>query len=244
MGRLAVFFAVMALVFGAVLGRAQEAWPQAQPQVGGTLRHARNIDAKTLDPHFSVQWSERYVLYTIYNTLVGLDKGFNIVPELAESWTVSDEGKTITFKLRRGVKFHDGTDFNADAVKWNIDRILSADARTPLRSLIGPYIDAVVVVDPFTVRFNLKAPFRPLLATLAERPGFMASPAAVRRYGQDFGRNPVGTGPFRFVEWIPDQRIVVQRNDRYWEPGKPYLNRIEFVHVPEKQVQLTALRTV
>jgi peptide/nickel transport system substrate-binding protein len=238
--RVTAVLSALVLACAALAGAQQT---PSQPQAGGVLRHARNIDAKTLDPHFSVQWSERYVLYTVFNTLVGLDKDFNIVPELAESWAVSNDGRAITFRLRRGVKFHDGTDFTAEVVKWNIERILSPETRSPLRSLIAPYVDAVVVVDPATVRFDLKAPFRPLLAALAERPGFMVSPSAVRRYGRDFGRNPVGTGPFRFAEWIPDQRIVVQRFDGYWERGKPYLTRIEFLHVPEKQVQLTALRT-
>jgi peptide/nickel transport system substrate-binding protein len=239
--RVVTALTLLALLFASPTTQAQEV--RSQPRPGGTLRYARNIDAKTLDPHFSVQFSERYVLYTVFNTLVGLDKDFNVVPELAESWTTSADGKAITFNLRRGVKFHDGTDFNAEAVKWNIERILNPETRSPLRSLIGPYIDAVVVVDAARVRFDLKAPFRPLLSALAERPGFMVSPAAARRFGGDFGRNPVGTGPFRFAEWIPDQRIVVQRFDGYWERGKPYLNRIEFRHVPEQQVQLTALRT-
>ena len=89
-------------------------------------------DAKTLDPHYSVQFSERYVLYMVFNTLVGLDKGFNVVPELARAWPISPDGKHVTFQLQRGVKFHDGTDFTADVVKWNIERILDpADEVAP-----------------------------------------------------------------------------------------------------------------
>jgi peptide/nickel transport system substrate-binding protein len=231
---------LVVLVLAAASSGAQQ--PQV-PQTGGTLRYARNIDAKTLDPHFSVQWSERYVLYAVFNTLVGLDKDFKVVPELAESWSTSEDGKAISFKLRSGVRFHDGTSFDAAAVKWNLDRILNAENRSPLRSLIGPYIASIAVVDPQAVRIDLTAPFRPLLAALAERSGFMVSPTAVQKLGRDFGRNPIGTGPFRFVEWVPDRRVVLQRFDGYWDKGKPYLDRIEYLHAPEKQVQLTMLRT-
>lgn len=216
---------------------------EGAPQYGGTLRYARNFDGKTLDPHYSVQWAERYVLYCVYNTLVALDSEFNVVPELAESWDVSEDGTDLTFHLRDGVTFHDGTEFNAEAVKWNIERVLDPDNNSPQRSQLEPAIESVEVLDDLTVIFHLKQPFRPLLAALAERPGFIVSPTAVEEYGEDFGLNPVGTGPFRFVEWIPDSRVVVERNEDYWDEGMPYLDRIEFLHVPEGQVQMTMLRT-
>ena len=104
------------------------------PVRGGTLRIGWIPDAKILDPHFSVQFSERYALYMIFNTLVGLDKAFNVVPELARAWQVSPDGKRVTFQLQRGVKFHDGTDFNADVVKWNLERILDPQTKSPQRS--------------------------------------------------------------------------------------------------------------
>jgi peptide/nickel transport system substrate-binding protein len=210
---------------------------------GGTLVYARNIDAKTLDPHFSAQFSERYMLYAIYNTLVGYDKDFNIVPDLATSWDVGSDGKTITFHLRPNVKFHDGTDCDATAVKWNFDRILDPKVNAPVRTQLQPPLTSVDVVDKTTVRLNIDQPWRPLIAALGDRPGFIVSPTAVQKYGQDYGRNPVGTGPFKFTEWVADNHITVQRFDGYWDQGKPYLDTIEMRHVPDSQVQLTMIRT-
>jgi peptide/nickel transport system substrate-binding protein len=214
-----------------------------QPTKGGTLVYARNIDAKTLDPHFSAQFSERYMLYAIYNTLVGYDKDFNIVPDLAASWDVGSDGKTISFHLRPNVKFHDGTDCDAAAVKWNYDRILDPKVNAPVRSSLQPPLTSVDAVDKTTVRFNLDQPWRPLIAALGDRPGFIVSPTAVQKYGQDYGRNPVGSGPFKFVEWVTDNHITLQRFDGYWDTGKPYLDSIQMRHVPDTQVQLTQIRT-
>lgn len=210
---------------------------------GGTLVYARNIDAKTLDPHFSAQLSERYMLYAIYNTLVSYDKDFNIVPDLAASWDVGSDGKTITFHLRPNVKFHDGTECDATAVKWNFDRILDPKVNAPVRTQLQPPLSSIDVVDKTTVRLNLDQPWRPLIAALGDRPGFIVSPTAVQKYGQDYGRNPVGTGPFKFTEWVADNHITVQRFDGYWDQGKPYLDTIEMRHVTDSQVQLTMIRT-
>jgi peptide/nickel transport system substrate-binding protein len=214
-----------------------------QASRGGTLIYARNIDAKTLDPHFSAQFSERHMLYLIYNTLVAYDKDFNLVPDLAASWDIGDGGKSVTFKLRPNVKFHDGTDCDAAAVKWNYDRILDPNVNAPVRSSLQPPLKSLDVVDKTTVRFNLDQPWRPLIAALGDRPGFIVSPTAVQKSGQDFGRNPVGSGPYKFVEWVTDNHITVQRFDGYWDQGKPYLDTIQMRHVPDSQVQLTQIRT-
>lgn len=213
------------------------------PTRGGTLVYARNLDAKTWDPHFSTQLSERYVLYLMYNTLVAYDKDFNIVPDLARSWDISSDKKSITFHLQPGAKFHDGTDCDAAAVKFSLDRVVDPAVNSPLRGNLVPPLTGVEVVDKTTVRVNTSLAWRPLLAALGERPGFIVSPAAVQKYGKDFGRNPVGSGPFKFVEWTPDSRVVVERFDGYWDPGKPYLDRIEVRHVPDSQVRLTMIRT-
>ena len=224
-------------------GSAPTAAGAARPAQGGTLVYARNIDAKTLDPHFSAQFSERHMLYLIYNTLVAYDKDFNIVPDLAASWDIGDEGKSVTFKLRPDVKFHDGTDCDAEAVKWNYDRIMDEKNNTTVRSSLQPPLTSVEVVDKTTVRFNLDQPWRPLIAALGDRPGFIVSPTAVQKFGQDYGRNPVGSGPYKFVEWVTDSRIVVERFAGYWDQGKPSLDKIEMRHVPDSQVQLTQIRT-
>src|SRR5581483_11109456 len=204
-----------------LLGAALVAAAQT-PVRGGTLRVGWIPGAKTLDPHFSVQFPERFVLYLVCNTLVGLDRSFNVVPELARSWQIAPDGKRVTFHLQPGVKFHDGTDLTAEAVKWNLERILDPQNKSPQRSQLEPAVASVSAPDPLTVVVELKKPFAPLLAALGERPGFIVSPTAVKKLGDGFGRSPVCTGPFRFVEWIADSRVTVERFPDYWEKGKPY----------------------
>jgi len=165
------------------------------------------------------------------------------VPDLASSWDIGNEGKTITFHLQPNVKFHDGTDCDAAAVKWNLDRVLDPTINSPLRGQLQPPLQTVDVVDKSTVRLTASTAWRPLLAALGERPGFIVSPSAVQKYGADFGRNPVGSGPFKFVEWVPDSHISVERNPDYWDKSKPQLDRVDIRHVPDSQVQLGMIRT-
>jgi len=212
-----------------------------QPRRGGTLRAGYWQEHKTLDPHLSLQVNERWLMYAVYNTLVGTDEQFNPQPELAESWSNPDP-KTYLFKLRQGVKFHDGTDFDAAAVKWNIDRLKDPATKSPRINDVA-VVQSVEVVDRDTVKFNLNQPYAPLLAVLMDRPGFMVSPSAVQKLGPDFGRNPVGTGPFKFVQWTEGQGVTVERNPSYWNPAEPYLERIEFRVVTDPTVRVTMLRS-
>ena len=210
---------------------------------GGTLVYATNLDSQTLDPHFSSQLADRYAMYLIYNTLVAYDLDFNIVPDLAASWDVSDDGMTITFHLQENISFHDGTPCDAEAVKWNLDRVMDEEVNSPLRSQLDVALESVEVVDAATVQLNLTQPWRPLLAALGERPGFIVSPSAVEEFGEDYGRNPVGSGPFRFVEWVQDSHIALERSEDYFDAESIYLDRIEMRHVPEEQVRITMIRT-
>ena len=239
-----------ALASALVPGRGlawQEATPEGaaegEPAYGGTLIYARNIDAKTLDPHFSAQWSERFMLYNIYNTLVSWDTDFNIIPELAQSWEILEDGTGIVFNLVPNAVFHDGTACDATAVKWNLDRILNPDNNSNQRGQLEQAVASVEATDPTTLFIALKKPWRPLLAALGERPGFVVSPTAVENSGDQFALNPVGSGPFKFVEWVPDSHIIVERFEDYWDEGKPYLDRIEMRHVPDTQVAVTMVRT-
>ena len=146
-----------ALASALVPGRGlawQEATPggaaEGEPAYGGTLIYARNIDAKTLDPHFSAQWSERFMLYNIYNTLVSWDTDFNIIPELAQSWEILEDGSGIVFNLVPNAVFHDGTACDATAVKWNLDRILNPDNNSNQRGQLEQaveYYQRVFVID-------------------------------------------------------------------------------------------------
>jgi peptide/nickel transport system substrate-binding protein len=208
---------------------------------GGTLRVSIETDVATLDPHLSTRIVDRYALYGIFNTLVGTDENFSPQPELAESWSNPDP-KTYEFKLRADAKFHDGTPFDASVVKWNIERLKDPATKSPYASQLAP-VQSIEAVDPRTVRFKLSEPFAPLLSLMMDRPGFMLSPTAVQKSGADFGRNPVGTGPYRFVQWTPGQGITLERNAEYWNPAHGLLDKIELKIVPDVTVRVTQLRT-
>jgi len=215
---------------------------QAQgPARGGTLRVLFTGDWKTLDPSRYTNVSERMIFYSLYNPLVSMDENFVIQPELARSWTVSPDRTEWTFKLASAVVFHDGTPFNAAAVKFNLDRILNPETGSTLRGLLEP-VKEVQVVDNLTVKIVLKRPFTPLLALLTEGPGFMASPAAVQRWGRDYGQHPVGTGPFQLVEWLAGDQITLRRFPNYWEKDLPYVDEVVVKPVPDETVRLANLR--
>ncbi|WP_264713392.1 ABC transporter substrate-binding protein [Limobrevibacterium gyesilva] len=214
-----------------------------KPQYGGTLTVAFSSDTKTLDPTFSINFSERQPLYLIYNTLLALKPDFSVAPELAERWEILDNGQRVVLHLRKGVKFHDGTDFNAAAVKFNLDRRMDEKLNSPQRGQLKDIIDSVEVTDPYTATLKLKGASPSLLGMLAQREGFMVSPAAAEKYGKDLATNPVGTGPFIFKEWVPGNRLVVEKNPAYWEKGKPYLDRIVFSEITTTAVAIQRLLT-
>src|SRR5215213_3498673 len=167
----------------------------AIPTKGGTLRVGFYVEAATMDPHLSGSKIDRQVYHNVFEPLVTLDNKLQIKPGLAESWTQPDP-KTIVFKLQQGVKFHDGTDFDAEAVKLNFDRMQNPETKS-LRTGEIANVQNAEVVDKNTVKLNLKRPDAALLATLTDRAGMIISPAAVAKFGPDLQRNPVGTGPFQ-----------------------------------------------
>jgi peptide/nickel transport system substrate-binding protein len=225
------------------LPEAQTAEAAAAPQRGGTLRIGWIPNAHTLDPHYSVDFAERHVLYAVYNNIVAVNTAFEIVPDLARSWKIAPNGKAVTFELQPGVRFHDGTPCDAAAVKWNIDFMLDPANTSPMGKLIGPFMAGVDVTGPTTVVFRTKEPYPGLLAALAERPGFMVSPAAWKKYGKDLGRHPVGTGPFEFVEWVSDDHVTLKRFDGYWDKGRPYLDGMIYRIIPDPAVRGTMVQT-
>ncbi len=215
----------------------------AAPRRGGVLRVGLDADPPNMDPHQSIAAVDRQVYQNLYDKLVDIDRDLNLVPMLATSWTISKDLKTYTFKLRPNVVFHDGTPFNAEAVKYNFERMLGvADPAfaSPRRSEIN-LIQRVTVVDPLTVQVDLEKPFSPFLFVLSDRAGMMVSPAAARRLGRDFAREPVGTGPYKFVEKRPQDRIVLERFDRHWDRTAGNADRIIYRPFPDEQARLANL---
>lgn len=203
-----------------------EAFAEA-PRRGGTLRAGLDSDPPNMDPHRSTAAVDRQVFQNLYDKLVDTDENLKIVPMLATSWSISQDGRTYTFRLQRGVQFHDGTPFNAQAVVYNFERMRDPKFPSARRSEIGP-ITNVTAVDPYTVEIKLERPYSPLLYVLTDRAGMMVSPAAAQKAGLDFALHPVGTGPFAFVEKIPQDHITLRRNPNYWAKGLPYLDQLVY----------------
>jgi peptide/nickel transport system substrate-binding protein len=179
-------------------------------------------EPKSLDPAAVTAVNDFRILVNLYEGLTRYKDGtLEPEPALATDWEISEDGTVYTFTLREGVTFHDGTPFNAEAVKFNFDRML--DENHPYHDT-GPFplafffsaVETTEVVDDMTVKFTLNAPYAPFLSNLAYPTGLIVSPEAVKAGGADFGRNPVGTGPFKFVEWQSNERVVVDRFEDYW----------------------------
>ncbi|GAA5541856.1 ABC transporter substrate-binding protein [Brucella sp. NBRC 113783] len=238
-----LFRAALAAMALAIAGPAMPSLAQTPPNV---LIVGQIAEPQSLDPHTVTATNDFRILVNIYDGLVRYKDGtLEVEPALAESWTISDDGKTYRFNLRQGIKFHDGSDFNAEAVKFNFDRMLKEDH--PFYNT-GPFplsfnfssIEAVNAIDPTTVEFKLKEPFAPFLSNLAYPTGLIVSPEAVKRYGKEFGRHPSGTGPFKFAEWQSGQRVVVERNPDYWD-GAPALEAVVFRPITDPNTRVAEM---
>jgi peptide/nickel transport system substrate-binding protein len=212
---------------------------QETPRSGGTLNYATGTDALTLDPQFVTDVPTSRVVMQIHETLVKYDLDMNIVPCLAESWTTSADRLTWTFKLRKGIKFHDGTPFNAEAVKYNFDRIVDPAIASPRKSTVV-MVQNVKIVDEYTVSITTKQPFAPLLAQLTSYNISIMSPTAAKKWEKKYGQNASGTGPFKLESWTPGEKIVLARNENYWG-SKTYLDKVVIRVVPEDSTRVMLL---
>ncbi|CAM5793830.1 ABC transporter substrate-binding protein [Brevibacillus borstelensis] len=237
-------------------GQAQQQTPPAEPAKNEPkqLIIGRGADTKSLDPIRETDGETFRVTENIYETLVSYeDTNTTVIPGLAESWEISEDGLTYTFKLRQGVKFHDGTDFNAEAVKFNFDRWMDKSNKYHdpegfpyYNDMFGGYkgdpdhvIKEIKVVDAHTIQFVLNRTQAPFLANLGMSPFAIASPKAIE--GGKLGDEPVGTGPFKFAGWKRNDIITLEKNPDYWNKGYPKLDKVIFKVIPENTARLTAL---
>jgi len=217
---------------------------------GGNLTYALATSPDTLDPHRSGLAVTVRAIRTIYDNLVVQLPDGSIKPWLAKEWSVSEDGKSYTFKLREDVKFHDGTPFNAEAVKFNLDRVIDpATKAANSLALIRPYSSSEVI-DEYTIKVNLEQPSQAFLGNLSQALLGIVSPTAAKKYGDQLGKNPVGTGPYTFVKWDENADIVVAKNKDYnWAPatveneGAPHIDTITFKIVPEEATRIGSVQS-
>lgn len=224
---------LLGVLFAAAVA-ASPAFAQANLRIGLAE------DPDNLDPTTAGSYVGRIVLAAMCDKLFDIDEKLNIVPQLALSHETSADGKTVTIRLRGGVKFHDGEPFNAEAVKFTLDRHMTKDDSKRKAEL--SQIDKVEVADPLTVRLSLKAPFSPLIAQLTDRAGMMVSPKAVKDAGDKFVNKPVCAGPFRFADRVAQDRIVLDRFPDYWDKDRIHVDRITYRPIPDSTVRLANLR--
>src|SRR5437870_13478760 len=206
-----------------------------------TLRIGLAEDPDVLDPTLARTFVGRIVFAALCDKLFDIDEKLTIVPQLATAYEWAPDNKALTIKLRPGVTFHDGEKLDAAAVKFSIERHKTM-AGSNRRGELAP-VASVDVVDPLTVRLNLSAPFSPLLAALADRSGMMVSPKAAQAEGDKFGSRPVCSGPFRLVERVAQDRIVLERYPNYWNKGEIHFDKIVYLPIVDATVRLANLKS-
>ena len=208
-----------------------------------TLIVATGVDITTTDPQAQPTRWDAIVSSNMFDGLLARNTEMKIVPALAEKWTVSQDGKTITFTLRKGVKFQNGEPFDADVVKFSFDRLMRPDYKSQSQGPFKGILQEVKVLDPSTVALIFSKPNPAILPYLVTTAGyfFAVPPKYIKEVGEDgFVKKPIGTGPFQFVQWQKDDRLTLQANPNYWG-GKPKVDRLVFRVIPEAGTRVAAL---
>jgi peptide/nickel transport system substrate-binding protein len=206
-----------------------------------SLRIGLAEDPDILDPTLARTYVGRIVFASFCDKLFDIDEKLNVVPQLALGYEIAADGKSVTIKLRPGVKFHDSEKLDADAAKFSLDRHMTMTGSFRKSELAA--VDHVEVVDPLTIKLVLKTPFTPLIAQLTDRAGMMVSPKAAQEAGDKFGLHPVCAGSYKFVERVPQDRIVGERFPDYWNKENVSIDRIVYLPITEDTVRLANLKS-
>ncbi|MEJ5902807.1 ABC transporter substrate-binding protein [Ochrobactrum teleogrylli] len=244
---------ISALALGLAISFGAQA---ADIKQGGSMIVTYKDDVSTLDPAIGYDWQNWSMIKSLFDGLMDYEPGTtNLRKEIAEDYTISDDGKTFTFKLRKGVKFHNGRELNADDVKYSIERVVNPKTQSPGAGFFGSIVgfedasagkaetlSGITVVDPYTIKFELSRPDATFLHVLALNFAHVVPKEEVEKYGADFGKHPVGSGAFKMTEWTLGQRIVFERFKDYYNPSLPKLDQITFEVGQEPVVALLRLQ--
>lgn len=244
---------ISALALGLAISFGAQA---ADIKQGGSMIVTYKDDVSTLDPAIGYDWQNWSMIKSLFDGLMDYEPGTtNLRKEIAEDYTISEDGKTFTFKLRKGVKFHNGRELNADDVKYSIERVVNPKTQSPGAGFFGSIVgfedasagkaealSGITVVDPYTIKFELSRPDATFLHVLALNFAHIVPKEEVEKYGADFGKHPVGSGAFKMTEWTLGQRIVFERFKDYYNPSLPKLDQITFEVGQEPVVALLRLQ--
>jgi peptide/nickel transport system substrate-binding protein len=222
---------------------------------GGSMTVTYKDDVSTLDPAIGYDWQNWSMIKSLFDGLMDYEPGTTVLrKDVAEDYTISEDGKTFTFTLRKGVKFHNGRELTAEDVKYSIERVVNPATQSPGAGFFGSIegfgeasagdgtLSGITVVDPHTVRFQLSRPDATFLHVMALNFAHIVPKEEVEKYGADFGKHPVGSGAFRMTEWTLGQRVVFERFKDYWNQGLPKLDQIVFEVGQEPVVALLRLQ--
>jgi len=229
---------------------------EAAPEHGGQMIVTYKDDVSTLDPAIGYDWQNWSMIKSLFDGLMDYEPGTTVLkPDLAESYTISDDGLTYTFKLREGVKFHNGREMTADDVKYSLERVVNPATQSPGQGFFwsikgfddvasgnATELSGVTVIDPYTVQIELSQPDATFLHVMAINFSFVVPKEVVEEYGADFGTHPVGTGAFKMTDWTLGQHVIFERNPDYYDADLPRLDRIEFQVGQEPSVALLRLQ--
>jgi peptide/nickel transport system substrate-binding protein len=240
----AIRISMLLLMVAGLLGIMHTSLAAEEPKHGGTLTVGLAADISHFDVFHALGYEAIWALQNIHSGLIRADASGNIVPDMATSWDIDDDGRTYIFHLHKDMTFHDGTPADAEAIKWNFDYMLDPANKADERVFFRP-IGSVDALDDVTLQIRLQEPSADFLMVLGGyRTGFLvASPTAVKQWGKDYKFHPVGAGPFKFVEWTPGQQAILERNQHYFKPGLPYLDKIVLKTMKEATTRVGGVRS-